>query len=286
MDMLTLICAVVALVIFLVLWILFIVFPYDYSWILRRSDTEKIELIPGPKTVPFFGNILKFNVPGDQIINVIVQLHKEYSPVFRIWILGFPEVFITDPDDIETILSSRSHIKKSVDYLLLDPWLGEGLLTSSGSKWQEHRKILTPTFHFKILEEYVQVFNSNSQVLVQKLQECVGQPFVDINSLITMCTLDIICETAMGISVHAQRGGQVEYIKAVKRISELFIHRQMSPWLHRRFIFKLTPSGLEQARVLKTLHGFTEKVIWERRAEHRASTQSDLRTVSAEQTGS
>jgi cytochrome P450 len=62
-----------------------------------------------------------------------------------------------------------------------------------GDKWQEHRKILTPTFHFKILEEYVQVFNSNSQVLVQKLQECVGQPFVDINSLITMCTLDIIC---------------------------------------------------------------------------------------------
>lgn len=36
-----------------------------------------------------------------EIINVLIRLHKEYSPVFRIWILGFPEVFITDPDDIE-----------------------------------------------------------------------------------------------------------------------------------------------------------------------------------------
>lgn len=283
--MLTLFCAVVALVIFLAFCILATVFPYDYSWNLRRSDTKKIEMIPGPKTVAFFGNILKFNVPPDQIINVLVRLHKEYSPVFRIWVLGFPEVFITEPDDIETILSSRSHITKGVDYALLDPWLGAGLLTSSGDKWQEHRKILTPTFHFKILEEYIHVFNSNSQVLVQKLQECVGQPFVDINSLVTMCTLDIICETAMGISVHAQRGGQVEYIKAVKRISELFVHRQMSPWLYRRFIFKLTPSGVEQARVLKTLHGFTEKVIRERRSKYRAGMKSDLRTLSAEHTG-
>jgi hypothetical protein len=65
-DMLTLFCAVAALIIFLLLCILSIVFPYDYSWKLRRSDTKKIEMIPGPKTMPFFGNILMFNVPPDR----------------------------------------------------------------------------------------------------------------------------------------------------------------------------------------------------------------------------
>jgi hypothetical protein len=63
----------------------------------------------------------------------------------------------------------------------------------AGDKWRSHRKILTAAFHFKVLEEYVQVFNSNSQALVQKLEEHVGQPFVDITSYIAMCTLDIIC---------------------------------------------------------------------------------------------
>jgi cytochrome P450 len=63
----------------------------------------------------------------------------------------------------------------------------------AGDKWHSHRKILTATFHFKILEEYIQVFNSYSQALVQKLEELIGQPFVDVTPYITMCTLDIIC---------------------------------------------------------------------------------------------
>ncbi|XP_069674758.1 cytochrome P450 4C1-like [Periplaneta americana] len=267
--MLSLIVALV-LAIFLLLVILAIVFPYDYTWMFRKADSKKIEMIPGPKPMPLFGNILLFNVPAHQLLNVLLRLHKEYSSTFRIWVMGFPEVFITDPDDIEIILSSRSHITKSLDYNLLQPWLGTGLLTSSGDKWQSHRKILTPAFHFKILEEYVQVFNSNSRVLIQKLQENVGKPFVDISSYVTMCTLDIICETAMGITVNAQTGGQTDYIKAVKRMSELVVHRQTAPWLHRRSVFKLTPSGREQGRVLKKLHGFTEQVIKERRAEYRA----------------
>jgi hypothetical protein len=64
--MLTLICAAAVVAIILLLGILVIVFPYDYSWLLRISDTKKIERIPGPKTVPFFGNILMFNVPPER----------------------------------------------------------------------------------------------------------------------------------------------------------------------------------------------------------------------------
>lgn len=52
--------------------------------------------------------------------------------------------------------------------------------------------MLTPTFHFKILEEFIQVFNEQSVVLVEKLNKKVGQDF-DIFPFVTRCTLDIIC---------------------------------------------------------------------------------------------
>jgi hypothetical protein len=52
--------------------------------------------------------------------------------------------------------------------------------------------MLTPTFHFKILEEFIHVFNEQSAVLIEKLNEKVGQDF-DIFPFITRCTLDVIC---------------------------------------------------------------------------------------------
>ena len=52
--------------------------------------------------------------------------------------------------------------------------------------------MLTPTFHFKILEDFLHVFNEQSAVLVGKLHEKVGQQ-IDIFPFITLCTLDVIC---------------------------------------------------------------------------------------------
>jgi hypothetical protein len=65
--------------------------------------------------------------------------------------------------------------------------------TVQGEKWHSRRKILTPAFHFKILEGFIQVFNVNSEFLIKDLEAQTEEPFVDINAHITKCTLDIIC---------------------------------------------------------------------------------------------
>ena len=59
--------------------------------------------------------------------------------------------------------------------------------------------MLTPTFHFKILEDFLDIFNKQSQVLVQKLAEAHNEMKVnnrdriDIFPFVARCTLDIIC---------------------------------------------------------------------------------------------
>ena len=52
--------------------------------------------------------------------------------------------------------------------------------------------MLTPTFHFKILENFMPIFNRNAKLLAKKLASAKGSA-VDVDSYVSLCTLDIIC---------------------------------------------------------------------------------------------
>jgi len=69
----------------------------------------------------------------------------------------------------------------------------------TGQKWHTHRKMITPAFHFTILESFVEVFSEKSEILISKLQKEVGSQGFDVYPYITKCALDIICGKHRGI---------------------------------------------------------------------------------------
>lgn len=90
-------------------------------------------------------------------------------------------------------MSSSKIINKSRDYKFFANWLKTGLLTADGAKWRPRRKIITPAFHFKILETFVEVFEANGTVLMEKFRKEVGKESINIYNYITLYALDIIC---------------------------------------------------------------------------------------------
>jgi hypothetical protein len=53
----------VGTLVFLVVAMFHVVFLYNWRWLFRRADCTKIDMIPGPKQVPFFGNIFLLKQP-------------------------------------------------------------------------------------------------------------------------------------------------------------------------------------------------------------------------------
>ena len=120
--------------------------------------------------------------------------------------------------------------------------------------------------------------NRQAAILVEKLAAEHARPHsppVNIFPLVTHCALDIICETAMGRSINAQADSDTEYVRAVYAGSEIVFKRQTFPWLWSDWFFALTPLGRRWRRSLAVLHGFTNSVIQERKAEINAAAKKE-----------
>ncbi|XP_035917573.1 cytochrome P450 4C1-like [Anopheles stephensi] len=241
-------------------------------WLKKRLQLQRVmDKIPGPKSYPVVGTMHSFiGKKSEEIFYIIDQRTRAYPGIHRIWNGSTPEVRINKAEYVEKLISSSRHIEKSTMYKFLAAWLGQGLLTSKDDRWFQHRRLITPTFHFNILDGFCEVFAEHGQLLVEKLSERVGsgkQP-INVYPFITKAALDIICETAMGVKVNAQTSGlDNPYVAAVYDLSALIQYRVVRPWLHPDFIWNRSRAGQQYHRALAEVHGYSSKVIRERRAE-------------------
>ncbi|KAM9194466.1 LOW QUALITY PROTEIN: cytochrome P450 4V2 [Dugong dugon] len=186
----------------------------------------------------------------------------QYMSLLKLWIGPVPMVMVYSAGSVEVILTSSKQIGKSSMYKFLEPWLGQGLLTSTENKWCTRRKMLTH-FHFTILEDFLNAMNE-ANILVNKLEKHVNQAAFNCFFYITLCALDIICETAMGKNMGAQNNGDSDYVRAVYRMSDMILRRMKTPlWLDLWYLKK----EREHKRSLTILRSFTNNVITERASQ-------------------
>lgn len=250
----------------------------------RQRLIEAIEKLPGPPNFPIlplinhaitivYIDFLKhpygtFTLAYQAMLNMN-RIYPEEGLV-RIWMATKPVVILYSPETIESVLLSTTVINKADEYRFFEPWIGEGLVTSKAAKWRVRRKILTPAFHFRILGDFLPIMNQEATRLIEKLNNVKyldkDKPF-DITPLIALCTLDTICETAMGLNINCQADEQSPYVRALHEVAEQALNRVIRPWLWTDTLFYLTESGKKFVKARDVMHQFTTKVILERKSE-------------------
>ncbi|XP_032789185.2 cytochrome P450 4C1 [Daphnia magna] len=251
---------------------LLVIFAYIGWWLYIRTSPFHIAVnrIPGPKSLPFIGNTFEIAGGLEDLLYILQEKWpQKYGGIYRFFIGTHCYVPISSPEIMEIILSSQKTIDKGLSYDQLVPWLGQGLLISSGDLWRSRRKMLTPAFHFSILNSFIEVFNEQSRILCGILDDmCASfaerKAEIDVYPYLTKCSLDIICEAAMGTRINAQTEDS-DYVNAIYRIGQLLIEQFQNPFMRNPTIFSFTALGREHDQLLKTLHGFTESVIQNRR---------------------
>ncbi|XP_055546905.1 probable cytochrome P450 4d14 [Wyeomyia smithii] len=234
----------------------------------RRKLLRFTSHFKGPIPNVLLGNLKEFETDVPGIFKRMVELHVENGPDIVTWGVGNDIMLnVTSASSVEKVLMAKS-TEKSTIYDLIEPWLGKGLLISSGEKWFNRRKIITPTFHFKILEGFTEVFNREADVLMQKLRKHDSAEEFNVYNYISLYALDSICETSMGVRINAQEDPNNQYVCDVKRMSELVLLRIFSPISFFPTVYwYVVPKAWEQRKLIRRLHQFTDSVIHQRREQ-------------------
>ncbi|XP_044262813.1 cytochrome P450 4C1-like [Tribolium madens] len=232
-----------------------------------------VQKMPGPpKFNLFFGNMRPLHGTSAQIFNVLRKWGLEYYPIYKLWLFFVSVANIMSPEDLALILPDMKHSKKSKAYDLINKWLGKGLLTSYGTHWQVRRKILTPAFHFSILQDFILTFNESTEELVEILKKEVGKPFVEITPLVTQFTLKVIGETAMGVKFDFNTKQAKEYKEAFHKLISILLHRIFRPYLAYTIFYIFSPKFYEERKLVRLLHNFTNDIIAKRRNDFHRGT--------------
>ncbi|KAG5670297.1 hypothetical protein PVAND_000573 [Polypedilum vanderplanki] len=268
------------------LFLIFITGVYFWYQEKYKRYNELMDKIPCAKPHPILNHLLYFiNKRPGEIFIILEKMAKDHGPVWKFQIPLSEQIVVHDPKIVEEILLSQKIIDKSMEYDFIIDWLGTGLLISTGSKWHKRRKIITPAFHFKILDQFVDIMNKNGDVFVEKLKHFEGRE-INIYPLISLYALDVVCESAMGYQLNAQTDEDSEYVKAVKEITELLFLRFFDTTKRIKFLYQFTSMYRREQQIIKTLHKFTESVISSRR-EHlkghdvnaNSTTANDLQNI-------
>ncbi|KAL0100486.1 hypothetical protein PUN28_019659 [Cardiocondyla obscurior] len=199
----------------------------------------------------------------------------EYDQIIKLWLGPKLLIFLMDPRDVEIILSSNVYIDKSAEYRFFQPWLGNGLLISTGPKWRAHRKLIAPTFHLNVLKSFIDLFNANSRTVVERMRK-EGDKEFDCHDYMSECTVEILLETAMGVSKSTQDRSGYEYAMAVMKMCDILHLRHTKVWLRPDWLFNLTKYGKDQIRLLEIIHGLTKKVIARKKQEYKSGKRNIL----------
>jgi len=246
-------------------------------WYFASGFRQKngVKYVDGPPGLPILGIALDFiNISPKDVFNKVNELVSGWKGRCRANIGHHKILIVSIPQDIETIMTDQRFLSKSFEYEMMRPWLQDGLLTvGERVKWQSRRKALTPAFHFKILDEFVQVFDQQANVLTEILRKHSNKAAFNISQYISLYTLDVICETSMGVTVNAQTDSESEYVKAVKEISGIIFWRMHHFLARDNWYWNLTSQKRQHDQLTKKIHKFTESVIENRRQE---KTRNDV----------
>ncbi|XP_033169956.1 cytochrome P450 4g1 [Drosophila mauritiana] len=252
---------------------------YEY-WRRNSREYRMVANIPSPPELPILGQAhVAAGLSNAEILAVGLGYLNKYGETMKAWLGNVLLVFLTNPSDIELILSGHQHLTKAEEYRYFKPWFGDGLLISNGHHWRHHRKMIAPTFHQSILKSFVPTFVDHSKAVVARMGLEAGKSF-DVHDYMSQTTVDILLSTAMGVKKLPEGNKSFEYAQAVVDMCDIIHKRQVKLLYRLDSIYKFTKLREKGDRMMNIILGMTSKVVKDRKENFQEESRAIVEEIS------
>ncbi|WP_396613941.1 cytochrome P450 (plasmid) [Haloferax sp. S1W] len=148
---------------------------------------------PGPRKLPLLGNTHQWTRgPCD----FREQCAEQYGPVVNYELMGVDAYMLTDPDEVERVLTERNQFPKhqATNDLVLG-MLGNGLITNSGKEWKQDREAIQPAFYMSAIKRYADIMVDRTE---ERMESWDTTTPLAMKEEMMVLTLDILTEAMFG----------------------------------------------------------------------------------------
>ena len=155
-----------------------------------RSTSERAPLRPPPGPRGSIRTAVRYTRDP---LGFFTRCAREFGDVVGLRFPRLPACLVSHPELIEEVLTTKqSSFVKSRDLRELHNVVGEGLLTSEGSRWRTHRRRMQPAFHQDRLRAYAATMTGRAERVVAQWRPGEAR---DVHRDMMRLTLEIVGES-------------------------------------------------------------------------------------------
>ncbi|KAA0992944.1 cytochrome P450 [Dyadobacter aurulentus] len=137
-------------------------------------------------------------------------------------------VISREPGFFRHVLQQHSkNFKKGSSSKMLQPVLGNGLVTSEGDFWLRQRRLVQPAFHRERLQELFLTMGGLTRGFLDEMEQYRGKAAIDIDAKMMSITSDIALKTLFGNMTNEDKA---QIFKQVTRTQKYLVTRVRRPY--------------------------------------------------------